>query len=384
MRILFCNYEYPPLGGGGGVINADLAEELAKKHDVSVLTSRAMDLEKRDVVNGVEVIRVPVLGRNQAAAASMMSMFSYLPSGAWNARTMVKSGRFDIVNTHFVVPTGPLGAYLASVAGIPNVLTVHGGDLYDPSKASSPHRHPLLRVAIRNLLRRADIVVGQSRNTIDNVHNFYLPDFPCELIPLGIKRPSPPVGGRAGWKLADEDKVMITVGRLVARKAVSRLIETVANFNDPTVKLIVVGDGPLLPDLKAQARELAVEDQILFAGFVSAQEKIDLLNLSDVYVSTSQHEGFGLVFLEAMAAGLPVICYDFGGQSDFLEDGVTGALIPLNELATFQEQCELFLGSTEKRKAAGAENLRRVESYFIDTCAKEYEQLFERLVSLER
>jgi glycosyltransferase involved in cell wall biosynthesis len=381
MHILFCNYEYPPLGGGGGVINADLAEELAKKHDVSVLTSRAMDLEKRDVVNGVEVIRVPVLGRNQAAAASMMSMFSYLPSGAWNARSMVKSGRFDIVNTHFVVPTGPLGAYLASVAGIPNVLTVHGGDLYDPSKASSPHRHPLLRAAIRRLLRRADAVVGQSRNTIENVHNFYLPDFPCGLIPLGIKRPPSAVGGRAGWNLAEEDRVMITVGRLVARKAVTRLIETVANLEDPAAKLIVVGDGPLLPDLKAQAQELGVESQVLFAGFVTAQDKIDLLNLSDVYVSTSQHEGFGLVFLEAMAAGLPVICYDFGGQSDFLEDGVTGSLVPLNDLATFKDKCKTYLSSLEKRKAAGAENLRRVESFFIDTCAKEYEELFEQLVS---
>lgn len=381
MRILFCNYEYPPLGGGGGVINADLAEELAKKHEVSVLTSRAMGLEQQEVVNGVEVIRVPVLGRSQAAAASMMSMFSYLPSGAWNARSMVKAGRFDIINTHFVVPTGPLGAYLASVADIPNVLTVHGGDLYDPSKSSSPHRHPLLRSVIRRLLRRADTVVGQSRNTIENVHQFYLQDFPCELIPLGIKRPPAPRRGRSDWNIAADDKVMVTVGRLVARKAVSKLIETVANLNDPAIKLIVVGDGPLLAELKAQALAQGVGCQVLFTGFVSAQDKVDLLSLSDLYVSTSQHEGFGLVFLEAMAAGLPVICYDFGGQSDFLEDGVTGSLVPLNDLAMFQAMCERYLASQDRRKDAAAENLRRVESYFIDTCATEYEQLFERLVT---
>jgi len=381
MRILFCNYEYPPLGGGGGVINADLAEELGRRHDVSVLTSRALDLPDREVVNGVEVLRVPVLGRSEAAAASMLSMMSYLPSGAWRGRPLVRSGRFDVINTHFVVPTGPLGAYLASTAGIPNVLTVHGGDLYDPSKASSPHRHWFLRAAIRRLLRRADVVVGQSKNTIDNIHTYYLPDFPCELIPLGIRRPAAPRQSRRELGFGDDDRILVTVGRLVARKAVSRLIEMLADMRDPAVKLVVIGDGPLLEDLRARAQQLSVGGQVRFAGFVSDQQKVDLLGIADLYVSTSQHEGFGLVFLEAMAAGLPVVCYDFGGQSDFLENGVTGALVPLNDLKQFRTACERLLQDASYHAAACTENLRRVESFFIDTCARRYEELLASVVS---
>jgi len=381
MRILFCNYEYPPLGGGGGVINADLAEELARRHEVSVLTSRAMDLPDREIVNGVEVLRVPVLGRSEAAAASMLSMMSYLPSAAWRGRPLVRSGRFDVINTHFVVPTGPLGAYLSSVAGIPNVLTVHGGDLYDPSKASSPHRHWFLRVAIRRLLRRADVVVGQSRNTLENIHAFYLPDFPCELIPLGIRRPAPSGRSRSELGFDDDDRILVTVGRLVARKSVSSLIQMLADMRSPAIKLVVIGDGPLLEELRAQALRLCVDEQVRFAGFVSDQQKVDLLNVADLYVSTSQHEGFGLVFLEAMAAGLPVVCYDFGGQSDFLQDGVTGALLPLNDLRRFQEACEHLLEDAPRRATVRAENLRRVESYFIDTCARRYEELLASVVS---
>ena len=65
MRILFCNYEYPPLGGGGGVINALLAEELATRHEVTVLTSRGMGLPAESVVNGVRIVRAPVFFRQK-------------------------------------------------------------------------------------------------------------------------------------------------------------------------------------------------------------------------------------------------------------------------------------------------------------------------------
>ena len=379
MRILFCNYEYPPLGGGGGVINADLAEELASKHEVTILTSQALDLPKHDVVNGVEVIRVPVLGRSQAAAASMISMLSYVPSGMWNGRSAIKSRQFDVINTHFVVPTGPVGAYLASVGDIPNVLTVHGGDLYDPSKTSSPHRHLILRMLIRRLLRRANVVVGQSRNTIENIHKYYMPDFPCELIPLGIKRSSTQRKNRSDLGFAEDEKILVTVGRLVARKAVSQLLELVAQIADSAVKLVILGDGPQKAELEVQAQDLGIDQQVQFMGFVGEEEKNELLLAADLYVSTSQHEGFGLVFLEAMAAGLPVICYDFGGQSDFLEDGITGALVSLNDMAAFRRECEALLSSVERRAVIAKENLGRVESYFIDSCARRYENLFESL-----
>jgi len=378
--MLFCNYEYPPLGGGGGVLTAHLAEELAQRHDVTVLTTRALGSPERESLNGVEVIRVAVMGRNQAAAANMVSMASYLPMGAMSGRSLLKERHFDVINTHFVVPTGPLGAYLSGISRIPNVLTVHGGDLFDPSKASSPHRHLLLRVLIRKLLRAANVVVGQSRNTIKNVHDIYLPDLNCELIPLGIKRPIASSVDRAALGFSKEELLLVTVGRLVARKAVNQLIDMMSGFKDKKVRLIVVGDGPLRGDLEQQAREVGAADRVVFTGFVGDEDKRNLLAASDLYVSTSQHEGFGLVFLEGMAAGLPVICYDFGGQTDFLEEGITGSLVPLNDQVKFMAACRDYLNSPDARATAGDENLRRVGSFYIDSCARQYESLFEHVV----
>jgi glycosyltransferase involved in cell wall biosynthesis len=380
MRILFCNYEYPPLGGGGGVLNAHLAEELATRHDITVLTSGALGTPDREVRDGVDIVRVPVFGRSEAAAANMASMASYLPMGVLKGRKLVREKQFDVINTHFVLPTGPVGAMLARSAKTPNVLTVHGGDLYDPSKSSSPHRHAILRAAVRSLLQKADSVVGQSQNTIDNVHKFYLPEQECELIPLGIKRRTLPAADRASLGISPDEFVMVTIGRLVSRKAVDQLIDMMNSFGERAVRLVIIGDGPLKKELEAQASALGVAEKVTFAGFVSDDEKAALLAASDLYVSTSQHEGFGLVFLEGMSASLPVVCYDFGGQTDFLDDGVTGALVPLNNQAQFTNACVRFMESPEACITAGKENVKRVESFYIDTCAREYEKLFAAVI----
>src|SRR5262245_56197033 len=173
MKILFCNYEYPPLGGGGGVVMAALARHLARRHEVTALTSRALDLPAESDDQGVRVVRVPVFFRRRLAVANFPSMLAYLPTGFARGLRFGRRQAFDVINTHFVVPTGPLGHALARWHRLPNVLSVHGGDLFDPSKASSPHLHAPLRAAVRSMLRSADEVVGQSRDTVRHVRDIY-------------------------------------------------------------------------------------------------------------------------------------------------------------------------------------------------------------------
>lgn len=381
MRILFCNYEYPPLGGGGGVINKQIAEELARQHDVEVLTSLGPGLPKHSIENGVSVHRVPVFFRNRQAAANMPSMLAYLPSGYLKGRRLARNRAYDVINTHFVVPTGPLGNWLSGKYGIPNVLSVHGGDLYDPSKWTSPHRHAFLRSSVRNLLRKADAVVGQSSNTLKNVHDYYDPDLECECIPLGILRPDSQLSARRGdYGISESDTVLVTVGRLVSRKAVDQLIHVLGAIRDSSVHLIIIGSGPQEDSLVKISQELGMSERVHFVGQVEEKTKFELLRMADVYVSTSQHEGFGIVYLEAMASGLPVVCYDYGGQTDFLASDVNGYVIKLNDTAAFQQACEHLIENPELRKTFAERNLKDVEGFYIDRCADRYLRIFEQVI----
>ncbi len=379
---------------------AAIARELGRRHEVTVLSSRACGLPAESLDAGVRVVRVPVLFRTQLAVANFPSMAAYLPSGAWRGLQLARQRPFDLINTHFVVPTGPLGHFLAHRLAIPNVLSVHGGDLYDPSKASSPHRHALLRRAVAHLLRRADAVVAQSRDTAANVERIYGIRRPVERVPLGIERPvlegaplglerptalvdgsgAPRAQLRAALGLPENALVLITIGRVVARKASEQLPRLLAAAGRPELHLLVVGDGPRLAAVRAAAAELGVADRIRFLGQITEAEKQRALAASDVFVSTSQHEGFGLVFLEAMAFGLPIVCYDRGGQTDFLSTPGTGCVVRLNALEAFTGAVRELAASPERRAAIRRHNLVAVEEFFVDRCAERYEAIFERVL----
>jgi glycosyltransferase involved in cell wall biosynthesis len=255
------------------------------------------------------------------------------------------------------MPTGPLGHALARWHRVPNVLSVHGGDLFDPSKRSSPHLHAPLRAAVRWMLAAADEVVGQSRDTVRHVNELYRVHRDVGLIPLGIERPpARVVASRATFGLPQDAFVLVTIGRLVARKASTQLVDVLCASGIPNAHLLVIGDGPDAAAIRQRAAELGVENRVHLPGQVADAEKYAALSIADAFVSTSQHEGFGLVFLEAMAFGLPIVCYDRGGQTDFLASGETGFVVKLNDTGAFTHAVRAIHADIYLRRRLGQRN----------------------------
>ncbi len=370
------NYEYPPLGGGGGVINQQFAEELAGRLPVTVLTSGRAGLPRDERKGDLRIHRIPVLMRSADAVASHVSMLSFFPSSLWYGRRIMATEPVDIVHSFFAIPSAPSGLLLARWAGCPHVLSVLGGDIYDPSKKLSPHRTPILKQTVRAMVHRSDRVVAESRDIADRTRMIY--DAPeVDRIPLALHPfPYTKISRRElNPDFSDDSILLITVGRLVSRKRVDDLIDAVAHIDDERVRLIVVGDGPMRGELEAQARDRGVEDRVSFAGFVSEERKWQLLAASDVYVSATSHEGFGISFLEAMEAGLPVVSHDCGGHVDFLNEEVS-FLVELGNSLGLREKITRICGDFALRTRMGAAARDEAKKFHIDAFADRYLDLY--------
>ncbi len=121
----------------------------------------------------------------------------------------------------------------------------------------------------------------------------------------------------------DGEAFVVTASRLVAKNAVGDIVAALPHLA-PSVKLLVVGQGPLEAELRASARRLGVESRVVFKGYVPHADLPAYLQASDVFVRPSLSEGFGNSFIEAMAAGIPVVATPVGGIVDFLKDKETG------------------------------------------------------------
>lgn len=373
MHILILNFEYPPLGGGGGVATAQLAEELAKRHVVHVVTSAFRDLPKEEVSNGVHVHRVSVFGRRDLPISSLASLITFAPSAFIYGMKLIKKYQFDLINAQFVIPSGLPAVLLAKWFHIPFVLSFIGGDLYDPSKGISPHRYGIFRWMIRKISKHADAKTAISQDTKTRAIELHGVDPAISVIPIGLVPSFAQPADLLTYGIPTDTFVCISIGRLVARKGYETLIEAWRNV--PDAHLIIIGDGPLKRKLEQIVVNASLTERVHLLGFVPEEQKHALLKSSHLYVSAAQHEGFGIVFLEAMDAHLPIVAANDGGQKDFLEHRTNAILVPPYDSKKIADAVRELIIDTALRERMGTQNASDVQQYYISNTARQFEQV---------
>lgn len=249
----------------------------------------------------------------------------------WAIARRLASGRYDLLNSHWILPQGFTGALAAPTAGVPHVITAHGGDVFALN-------HPLMARAKTFALRRADAVTVNSSATRKGVERIVPRLTKLERIPMGVDEIEADAGQaeqlRRTYRRAD-GPLIVFVGRLVEEKGVGDLIRAVSALADrhPHATALIVGDGQDRPEFERLSQRHKVEDRVNFTGWVEPRQVATYISAADVFVGPSRRstdgwvEAQGLTFAEAMLAETPVVATRSGGIADTVRHEETGLLV---------------------------------------------------------
>ncbi len=377
MKILVINHEYPPLGGGGGIFCRDLCEAWVRKgHEVAVVTSRAFGLKKREKVAGVDLYRCWAGSRKIKQKAGFLNLLFFIFSGFFLSRRLLTKHKPKFLNTHFALPGGIIGYWLQFFFGSKNILTLHGADIYDPSRKMSGHRWWLTRRSISLIINKASQTIASTQEIKEKAEKYYRFKKKIKIVPLGIAPDDFLENFSKNYSSPEEPLRLVSVGRLIARKNIGLLIEAVASLKEKVV-LTLVGDGPQRGEIQARAEKLGVDQKINFLGQAGEDEKRRQLLKADLFVSSALHEGFGIVFLEAMQAGLGIVASDCGGQTYFLKAEENAKFFKSRNKESLVNKINYFCGHRKALARYGKNNRELVKKYHIDRIAGEYLRILE-------
>ena len=330
--------------------------------------------EHADVANRIETIgpNVRVIHiRAGEPEAHVGELYAHLPEflGQLNAFREEEGLEYDVVHSHYWLSSW-VGRELSQAMGVPHVVTFHTLSLIKmQSRAGEvePAERPVVEAEV---MATADRIIAFSPHGRDAMARLYGADAgKVSLVPCGVDlslfRPLDQNSVRARLGLNGE-KILLYVGRIEPLKGLELLVETAAQMDsDESVRVVVVGadaNGDREMDrVKRLAKERDLEDQIDFVGQVDHNELPLYYNAADVCVVPSYYESFGLVALESMACGTPVVAARVGGLSTIIHHGRTGYLKSWRCPEAFANSVEMIISSDGLQQSMGEAARKRAE-----------------------
>jgi glycosyltransferase involved in cell wall biosynthesis len=261
---------------------------------------------------------------------------------------------------------------------IPYLLTLQEGDPIPEIK----RKVMLVYRLFKRIFTKADFIQAIS-NYLANWAREMGAKCPIEVVPNGVDIKKFSIFNfqfsKNDLNLNENDKIIITTSRLVKKNAVDDVIDAM-QYLPENIKFLILGDGPLEKNLKFKIKNLKLDGRVIFLGHVNHEDLPHYLKISDVFVRPSLSEGMGNSFIEAMAAGLPVIATPVGGIPDFLRDRETGLFCEVRNPKSIAEKVKIYLENNDLREKI-ITNARKLvnEKYDWNLIAGKMREIFKKL-----
>jgi glycosyltransferase involved in cell wall biosynthesis len=336
---------------------------------------------RREVRDGVPVTYVRY--------ASPPRPRSYARWGAWAAPALALALRrlrregfaFELVHAHNAVPAGD--AVLRARTGVPLVVSVHGGDvLYTAPRVRGG------REAVARTLGKARLTLANSQGVAELARDLGARE--TRVLRLGAHPPAHPPPPSSPTPSSDPAPApaLVTVGHLVARKRHADVMRALAVLSDrhPTLRYVIIGDGPERPALEALAARLGVSERVELCGQLDPAQALLRMRRCTLFAMPSTEEAFGVAYIEAMAAGLPAIgCRGEPGPEEIAKAGDGFVLVPPGDIERLSQRVDELLSDRERLREAGRRARATVAAHFTwERCGEQTRAAYEYALDEKR
>ena len=393
MKICLLTPGYPRYKGDDSSVKYylhDLGKNLTKRGiEVHVLAPHAKGINKEEVMDGVYIHRfqyfypssfqtlaytVGVPEKIKTIEGKIQVPFFFL-SQLFNTIKLIRKEKIDVINSHWLLPQGLVGAINKKIFKIPHISTGHGSDVHLIKKSK------IFSIFCSFVLHNSDKVTANSsytKNIIlsidDRVKN------KLEIVPMGVDiNRFKPEDNTNLKEVLEAEYLILSVGRLVDWKGTKYLIIAMKKIirEFPNARLIIGGTGPEKEKLEKLTEELNLKKNVVFRGYIENMVLSKYYASSDIFVLPSINlngltEALGVVLLEAMACGTPAIGTNVGGVPDIIKDGYNGFLVEQKNPEQIAEKVLELLDDEELRVRFSKNALETAKKYDWDVIGKHY------------
>ncbi len=379
--IMVISHEYPPIAGGGATAIADFALTMAKRGNrIQVVTSAIRSLPPRvpehENISYTEVHCFRKRLLNASALELLLFQILSIPV----LFHQVRKQKPGLLFANFGIPSGVSAALISRILRVPYVCLLGGHDV----PGFSNERFPAVvhSQAYKGLLawvyRKALWVMPNSEG-LSQLLDRTIPGLRIKVVRYGIT----PSGGYADVSDHPGSRpTLLHVARLEERKRQEDLLEACSILRRQGIEfqLRIVGDGALREKLETLTKNLSLQAEVSFTGFVATEDVNTLLKEADVFVLCSTAEGMPRVVLEAIATGLPVVMTNVQGAAELVEEGVNGLLVPPLQPKSLAQALATVLSDPELRLNMAAAARSKAPGLSWDASCETIEQVYDDTV----